>query len=73
MGIPSALVVSDTLQEILSHEFVIDATLYKSGDVYHGKAYTVGGVTAQAENESLSEMLLELYREINEQFNSERN
>ena len=71
MGIPGDL---DALQAILDHELVIDATLYKgSNDVYHSKAYTVGGVTAEAEHESLGEMLLELHRKIYETFKSERN
>ena len=67
------IVIADTLQDILDHELVIDVTFYRTENVYHGKAYTVGGVTVESESHALNVMLLELHKKIDDLFNAERN
>jgi len=38
------IVIADTLQDILDHEFVIDVTFYRTENVYHGQQRRHTGV-----------------------------
>lgn len=65
--------MAEALQDILDHEFVIDVTFYKTENVYHGKAYTVGAETIESESPALHIMLFELYQKVDCLYNKEKN
>jgi hypothetical protein len=68
----SDLVTASALEDLLSDVCVIDLSLFKSGDEYHGKAVTILG-TVEAAGSSKEEMILSLKQKVDDLFNADRN